>query len=87
MTSKRSRASHNLLSSARNKPIGILVLPVVLRDLAARIFALPIYLVLLLNDVAGAFWREGQKLLIEPGTSMPAATWIEDHVRRSASHP
>jgi hypothetical protein len=37
MTSKRERASHTLLSSARNKPFGPLALTVVLRDLAAHL--------------------------------------------------
>jgi hypothetical protein len=52
-----------------------------------HIFAIPAYLVPLLKDVAMAFRNEDEKLLIEAGTSMPTATWIEDHVGRSASHP
>jgi hypothetical protein len=87
MTSKRERANQNLLNSARDKPFRLLVLTVVFRDFAARIFAVPAHLAPLLKDVAAAFWNENEKRLNEAGTSMPAATWIEDHVRRSASHP
>ncbi|MEE1612379.1 hypothetical protein [Microvirga sp. CF3016] len=87
MTSKRTRASHDLLNSARTKPSGLLVLTVVLRDLAARISAMPACLVPLRTNVAVAFWSGDENLLIEAGTSLPATTWIEDHVRRSASHP
>lgn len=85
MTSKRTRAIHDLLNSARNKPFWPLVL--VLRDLAARILAMPACLVPLRKNVAVAFWNRDEKFLIEAGTFMPATTWIEDHVRRSASHP
>ena len=74
----RGGFARRVAGSAWIRPLGLLVLTVVLWDLAVRIFRLPPYLVPTPWDVAHAFWTDGDKLLVQavPTTTATVAGFL-----------
>ena len=65
MAARRTRPFMRVLESGWVRPLGLVILTILLWEAAVRLFKIPPYLVPAPKDVILAFWAEGDRLLAE----------------------